>query len=67
MALFTRTAKLVPGAHGTRCAGAMAVHDAVGITVLVVRETVVIGRAGQISWLKVCPLPIPPLALHTSL
>ena len=40
MALFTRTAKLDPGAHGARCAWAMAVHHAIG------RETVVIGRAG---------------------
>ena len=38
MALFTRTTKLDPGAHD-------AVHHAVG-TVLVARETVVIGRAG---------------------
>jgi len=32
MALFTRTAKLDPGAHGARCARAMAVHHAVGIS-----------------------------------
>jgi len=32
MALFTRTAKLDPGAHGARCAWAMAVHPAVGIS-----------------------------------
>jgi len=32
MALFTRTAKLDPGAHGARCAWAMAVHHAVGIS-----------------------------------
>jgi len=30
MALFTRTAKLDPEAHGARCATAMAVHHAVG-------------------------------------
>jgi len=30
--LFTRTAKLDPGAHGARCAWAMAVHHAVGIS-----------------------------------
>ena len=32
MALFTRTAKLDPGAHGARCARAMVVHHAVGIS-----------------------------------
>jgi len=32
MALFTCTAKLDPGAHGARCAWAMAVHHAVGIS-----------------------------------
>ena len=32
MALFTRTAKLDPGVHGARCAWAMAVHHAVGIS-----------------------------------
>ena len=32
MALFTRTAKLDPGAHGAKCARAMAVHHAVGIS-----------------------------------
>jgi len=32
MALFTRTAKLDPGDHGARCAWAMAVHHAVGIS-----------------------------------
>ena len=32
MALFTRTAKLDPGAHDARCAGAIAVHQAVGIS-----------------------------------
>ena len=32
MALFTRTAKLDPGAHGARCTWAMAVHHAVGIS-----------------------------------
>ena len=32
MALFTRTTKLDPGAHGARCARAMAVHHAVGIS-----------------------------------
>jgi len=32
MALFTRTAKLNPGAHGARCARAMAVRHAVGIS-----------------------------------
>jgi len=32
MALFTRTAKLDPGVHGVRCARAMAVHHAVGIS-----------------------------------
>jgi len=32
MALFTRIAKLNPGAHGARCAWAMAVHHAVGIS-----------------------------------
>ena len=32
MALFIRTAKLDPGAHGARCAWAMAVHHAVGIS-----------------------------------
>jgi len=32
MALFTRTAKLDPGAHGARCAWAMAVDHAVGIS-----------------------------------
>jgi len=32
MALFTRTVKLDPGAHGARCAWAMAVHHAVGIS-----------------------------------
>jgi len=32
MALFTLTAKLDPGAHGSRCAWAMAVHHAVGIS-----------------------------------
>jgi len=31
MALFTRTAKLDPGAHSARCAWAMAIHHAVGI------------------------------------
>jgi len=34
---------------------------------LAARETVVIGRAGYISWHKVSPLPIPPLALYTPL
>jgi len=32
MALFTRTVKLDPGSHGARCAWAMAVHHAVGIS-----------------------------------
>jgi len=32
MALFTRTAKLDPGAHSARCARAMAVHHTVGIS-----------------------------------
>jgi len=32
MALFTRTAKLDPGVLGARCAWAMAVHHAVGIS-----------------------------------
>jgi len=32
MALFTHTAKLDHGAHGARCARAMAVHHAVGIS-----------------------------------
>jgi len=32
MGLFTRTAKLDPGAHGAGCACAMAVHHAVGIS-----------------------------------
>jgi len=32
MALFTRTAKLDPGAHGARSARAKAVHHAVGIS-----------------------------------
>ena len=32
MVMFTRTAKLDPGAHSTRCAWAMAVHHAVGIS-----------------------------------
>jgi len=32
MALFTRTAKLDHGAHSARCAWAMAVHHAVGIS-----------------------------------
>ena len=32
MALFTRTAKLDPAAHGARCAWAMAVHHAVGFS-----------------------------------
>ena len=32
MALFTRTAKLDHGTHGARCAWAMAVHRAVGIS-----------------------------------
>ena len=32
MALFTRTAKLDLWAHGARCARAMAVHHAVGIS-----------------------------------
>ena len=32
MALFTCTAKLDPGAHNARCAWAMAVHHAVGIS-----------------------------------
>ena len=32
MALFTRTAKLDPGANGARCAWAVAVHHAVGIS-----------------------------------
>jgi len=32
MALFTRTAKLDPGVHGARCAWAMAIHHAVGIS-----------------------------------
>jgi len=32
MTLFTRTAKLEPGAHGARCAWAMVVHHAVGIS-----------------------------------
>jgi len=32
MAVFTCTAKLDPGAHGARCAWAMAVHHAVGIS-----------------------------------
>ena len=32
MALFTRTAKLDPRAHDARCAGAIAVHQAVGIS-----------------------------------
>ena len=32
MPLFTRTAKLDPGAHDARCAWAMAVHHAVGIS-----------------------------------
>jgi len=32
MALFTRTGKLDPGANGARCAWAMAVHHAVGIS-----------------------------------
>jgi len=32
MALFTRTTKLDPGAHGARCAWAMAVHHAVGMS-----------------------------------
>jgi len=32
MALFTRTAKLDPGAHGARCTWAMAVHHPVGIS-----------------------------------
>ena len=31
-ALFIRTAKLDPGVHGARCAWAMAVHHAVGIS-----------------------------------
>ena len=44
MALFTRTAKLDPGVHGARCAWAMAVNHAVGISRQ--RKTVVIGRAG---------------------
>ena len=43
MALFTRTAKLDPGAHGARCTSAMAVHHAVGISC---QRNVVIGRAG---------------------
>jgi len=32
MAMFTLAAKLHPGAHGVRCARAMAVHHAVGIS-----------------------------------
>jgi len=32
MVLFTLTTKLDPGAHGVRCAWAMAVHHAVGIS-----------------------------------
>jgi len=32
MALFIRTTKLGPGVHGVRCAWAMAVHHAVGIS-----------------------------------
>jgi len=32
MALFTCTTKLDPGAHGARCAWAMAIHHAVGIS-----------------------------------
>ena len=32
MALFTRTAKFDPGAHGARCAWAMAIQHAVGIS-----------------------------------
>jgi len=32
MTLFTRTTKLHPGAQGVRCARAMAVHHAVGIS-----------------------------------
>jgi len=32
MAVFTRTAKLDPGAHGARCSWAMVVHHAVGIS-----------------------------------
>ena len=32
MAVFTRTAKLDPGAHGARCARAKAVHHAVAIS-----------------------------------
>ena len=32
MGLFTRTAKLDPGAHGARCARAKTVHHAVGIS-----------------------------------
>jgi len=64
MALFTCTATLDPGAHGARCALAMAVHHAVGIIRQRnsgYRPSRVIIMAQGLSSLD------PSLAIHTSL
>jgi len=64
MALFTRTAKLDPGAHGARCTWAMTVHHAVGIS----RHRYSGYKPSRVSIMhKVSPLPIPPLALYIAL
>ena len=64
MALFTRTAKLDPGAHGARCAWAMAVHHAVGISCQ--RNSGY--RPSRVNIMaQGLSTPNPPLALHTSL
>ena len=64
MALFTRTAKLDPGAHGVRCAWAMAIHHAVGISCQ--RNSGY--RPSRVNIMaQGLSTPISPLALHTSL
>ena len=65
--MFTRTAKVDPWAHGARCALAMAVHHAVGIS----RRRNSDYRPSRVKIMAQglsTPYPIPPLALiHISL
>jgi len=64
MALFTHTAKLDLGAHGARCALAMAVHNAVGIS----RQRNSGYRQSRVNIMaQGLSTPDPFIALHTTL
>jgi len=67
LTLFTRAAKLDPGAHSARCAWAMAVHRAVGISRQRNSGYRLSTEQGKYHGTGSLKLPIPPLAIYSSL